>query len=145
MSKTLAYADLIATLDGLGNPEVAVVGDLILDHYVMGSVERISPEAPIPVLHVKSEQDRLGGAANVAANVISMGGQASLIGALGKDEPGERFNMLAEKRAACACCPPKSRAGPRCSKRAWFLKTSRCCASIAKTTHLLTRQVPPRL
>jgi len=105
MSKTLAYADLIATLDGLGNPEVAVVGDLILDHYVMGSVERISPEAPIPVLHVKSEQDRLGGAANVAANVISMGGHASLIGALGKDEPGERFNMLAEKTRGLRLLP----------------------------------------
>ena len=46
MSKSLAFADLIATIDGLGNPEVAVIGDLILDHYVMGSVERISPEAP---------------------------------------------------------------------------------------------------
>lgn len=99
MSKTLAYADLIATLDGLGSPQVAVIGDLILDHYVMGAVERISPEAPIPVLHVKSEQDRLGGAANVAANVISMGGQASLIGALGNDEAGERFGALAEKTA----------------------------------------------
>lgn len=114
MSKSLAFADLIATIDGLGNPEVAVIGDLILDHYVMGSVERISPEAPIPVLHVKSEQDRLGGAANVAANVISMGGHASLIGALGKDEPGERFNALAENARpqthARRNCGPANRA-----------------------------------
>jgi bifunctional ADP-heptose synthase (sugar kinase/adenylyltransferase) len=118
MSKTLAYADLIATLDGLGNPEVAVVGDLILDHYVMGSVERISPEAPIPVLHVKSEQDRLGGAANVAANVISMGGQASLIGALGKDEPGERFNMLAEKTRGLRLLPAEIAGRPTVLKNA---------------------------
>ena len=97
MTKNLAFSDLIGTLDGLGKPEIAVIGDLILDHYVIGNVERISPEAPIPVLHVKSEQDRLGGAANVAANVISMGGRATLIGALGRDEAGERFTTLADK------------------------------------------------
>ncbi|MCC6575484.1 MAG: D-glycero-beta-D-manno-heptose-7-phosphate kinase [Planctomycetes bacterium] len=87
--------DLVDALDELGGPSVAVMGDLILDHYVFGGVERISPEAPIPVLHVKDETDRLGGAANVAANVLSMGGKSSLIGVLGKDEGGQRFETLA--------------------------------------------------
>ncbi len=88
-------ADLVTTLDNLGSPSVTVIGDLILDHYVVGGVERISPEAPIPVLHVKDETDRLGGAANVAANVLSLGGRCTLIGALGQDEPGGRFEALA--------------------------------------------------
>lgn len=105
MGKPAAYPDLIDTVDSLGRPEVAVIGDLILDHYVIGGVERISPEAPIPVLHVKHEHDRLGGAANVAANVISMGGKASLVGALGKDEPGERFTSLADKTPGLTLLP----------------------------------------
>jgi D-beta-D-heptose 7-phosphate kinase/D-beta-D-heptose 1-phosphate adenosyltransferase len=96
MSKPLAAPDLVSTLDGFGRPHVAVIGDLILDHYVIGNVERISPEAPIPVLHVTREEDRLGGAANVAANVLSLGGECRLVGVLGDDEPGRRFTALAE-------------------------------------------------
>jgi D-beta-D-heptose 7-phosphate kinase/D-beta-D-heptose 1-phosphate adenosyltransferase len=90
----MSTLDLISTIDSLGSPRVAVIGDLVLDHYVFGNVSRISPEAPIPVLHVTREEDRLGGAANVAANVISMGGIAALVGALGRDEPGDRFERL---------------------------------------------------
>lgn len=70
-------------------------GDLILDHYVLGQVSRISPEAPIPVLHVATEHDRLGGAANVAANILSLGGRCTLVGVLGDDDPGARFRALA--------------------------------------------------
>jgi D-beta-D-heptose 7-phosphate kinase/D-beta-D-heptose 1-phosphate adenosyltransferase len=91
----MSTADLIQTIDGLAKPRVAVIGDLILDHYVFGNVSRISPEAPIPVLHVSREEDRLGGAANVAANILSMGAQAALVGVLGDDEPGGRFKALA--------------------------------------------------
>jgi bifunctional ADP-heptose synthase (sugar kinase/adenylyltransferase) len=57
----MSTVDLIQTIDSLGDPKVAVIGDLILDHYVFGAVSRISPEAPIPVLHVRSEEDRLEG------------------------------------------------------------------------------------
>ncbi|MBX3474813.1 MAG: D-glycero-beta-D-manno-heptose-7-phosphate kinase [Planctomycetes bacterium] len=90
----MSTADLIHTIDDLASPKVAVVGDLILDHYVFGNVSRISPEAPIPVLHVQREEDRLGGAANVAANILSMGGRASLVGVIADDEPGSRFRGL---------------------------------------------------
>jgi D-beta-D-heptose 7-phosphate kinase / D-beta-D-heptose 1-phosphate adenosyltransferase len=92
----MSTADLIETIDGLGKPKLAVVGDLILDHYVFGAVSRISPEAPIPVLHVSREEDRLGGAANVAANILSLGGRGTLVGALGRDEPGARFRKLVQ-------------------------------------------------
>ena len=67
---------------------VLVVGDLILDHYVMGKVSRISPEAPVPVVHVESETLRLGGAANVFNNILALGGKADLCGVIGADESG---------------------------------------------------------
>ena len=56
-----------------------VVGDLMLDHFVIGRVERISPEAPVPVVQFDHEEFRLGGAANVAHNVAAMGGDVSLV------------------------------------------------------------------
>jgi D-beta-D-heptose 7-phosphate kinase / D-beta-D-heptose 1-phosphate adenosyltransferase len=87
-------ADLLGLIDSLGTPRLVVVGDLILDHYVFGGVSRISPEAPIPVLHVRHEEDRLGGAANVAANIRSLGGQATIVGAVGNDDPGARLKRL---------------------------------------------------
>ena len=67
---------------------VLVVGDLILDHYIWGRVHRVSPEAPVPVVHVESESLQLGGAANVFKNVVSLGGQADLCGVIGSDEGG---------------------------------------------------------
>lgn len=73
------------------NTSVLVVGDLILDHYVMGRVTRISPEAPVPVVHVESESLRLGGAANVYNNIIALGGTAHLCGVIGADESGRQL------------------------------------------------------
>ena len=70
---------------------VLVVGDLILDHYIWGQVHRVSPEAPVPVVHVKSESHSLGGAANVFKNLISLGGKADLCGVIGTDESGRSF------------------------------------------------------
>jgi D-beta-D-heptose 7-phosphate kinase/D-beta-D-heptose 1-phosphate adenosyltransferase len=67
---------------------VLVIGDLILDHYVWGLVSRISPEAPVPVVHVESESLKLGGAANVFNNILALGGQADLCGVIGSDESG---------------------------------------------------------
>ena len=67
---------------------VLVVGDLILDHYIWGNVHRVSPEAPVPVVHVESESLQLGGAANVYKNVLSLGGQADLCGVIGSDDAG---------------------------------------------------------
>jgi D-beta-D-heptose 7-phosphate kinase/D-beta-D-heptose 1-phosphate adenosyltransferase len=71
------------------NLSVLVVGDLVLDKYTIGSVKRISPEAPVPILQVEDEFYRLGGAANVAANVVSLGGMASLVGMMGADNGGD--------------------------------------------------------
>ncbi len=71
--------------------DVLVVGDLILDHYIWGKVSRISPEAPVPVVHVQSESLQLGGAANVFHNILSLGGKADICGVVGADEGGQRL------------------------------------------------------
>ena len=70
---------------------VLILGDVILDHYIWGKVHRVSPEAPVPVVHVDSETLSLGGAANVFKNVMSLGGQADLCGVIGSDEGGRSF------------------------------------------------------
>ena len=74
--------DLIACFPGL---PVLVVGDLMLDRFIVGHVSRISPEAPVPVVQFQAEHTRLGGAANVVHNIIALGGRASLVGLVGRD------------------------------------------------------------
>ena len=73
---------------------VLVIGDLMLDRYWFGEVERISPEAPVPVVHVARKEDRLGGAANVARNIVALGAQVTLAGIVGRDEPAHRMREL---------------------------------------------------
>jgi len=73
---------------------VLVVGDVMLDRYWMGAVDRISPEAPVPVVRVQSEQDRMGGAANVALNVSRLGCQATLISMVGQDDAARSLRRL---------------------------------------------------
>ena len=75
---------------------VLVVGDVMLDRYWFGDVNRISPEAPVPVVHVQRQEDRLGGAANVARNAAALGAQAGLLCVVGRDEAGERIVTLLE-------------------------------------------------
>jgi len=70
---------------------VLVIGDLMLDRYVSGQVERVSPEAPVPVLLVESERSAIGGAANVAANVAALGARCSTVGCVGEDTAGEEL------------------------------------------------------
>ena len=81
----------LARLSGL---RVLVVGDAMLDRYWFGAVERISPEAPVPVVAVGGSEERLGGAANVARNVVALGGQARLLAITGQDEAGQRIDAL---------------------------------------------------
>lgn len=80
-----------AVLRRFPSTKVLVVGDLVLDEFVWGRVERISPEAPVPVVHVQAEGHRLGAAANVAHNIRALGGRALMCGALGDDAAGRRL------------------------------------------------------
>src|SRR4051812_18543733 len=81
-------------LSNFPNKTVIVLGDIMLDEFVWGKVRRISPEAPVPVIEVMEETYRLGGAANVAANIRALGGQASLVGVVGRDRAGDRLLEL---------------------------------------------------
>lgn len=73
------------TLPDFSACRILVVGDVMIDRYLWGTVERISPEAPVPIVRVDRQEDRLGGAANVAKNIASLGGQVTLMGAVGGD------------------------------------------------------------
>ena len=82
----------------LAAARVLVVGDAMLDRYWFGAVERISPEAPVPVVRVNREEERLGGAANVALNVKALGPQTTLLTVIGTDEPGRTLVKLLDDK-----------------------------------------------
>lgn len=77
---------------------VLVVGDVMLDRYWHGAVERISPEAPVPVVRIEREEERLGGAANVSLNIRTLGARATLLTVVGQDEPARRLRELLHER-----------------------------------------------
>ena len=76
------------SLNSLSNARILIVGDVMLDRYWFGEVNRISPEAPVPVVRVERREERLGGAANVARNAATLGAQTGLLGVIGQDEAG---------------------------------------------------------
>lgn len=78
------------------NTKVLIVGDVMLDTYWWGSVDRISPEAPVPVVALKRKELRVGGAANVALNIASMGASTSIISVIGTDSDGDQLKALME-------------------------------------------------
>lgn len=85
--------------DSFNSIRVLIIGDVMLDSYIWGAVERISPEAPVPVINVKKKDFRLGGAANVALNVLSMGAQPVLCALIGDDDDGKKLmQRLDEQR-----------------------------------------------
>jgi D-beta-D-heptose 7-phosphate kinase/D-beta-D-heptose 1-phosphate adenosyltransferase len=90
----LSHADLSALLAGLTGSRVLVVGDVMLDRFVYGTVDRVSPEAPIPVVRVTREQAMLGGAGNVLRNLTALGARAGLLALVGDDEAGRTITLL---------------------------------------------------
>ena len=85
---------LRALLDGFPRTKVAILGDIMLDRYVWGDVNRISQEAPVPIVEVREESARFGAAANVAENVASLGARATLVGVVGDDDAGRELLSL---------------------------------------------------
>ena len=81
-------------LESIGSPRILVVGDVMLDRYIWGNVQRISPEAPVPVLKVVSEENKIGGAGNVARNLVTLGAKVSCCGIVGNDYHG---NLVLEE------------------------------------------------
>lgn len=89
------YASLVKNFR---DKRILVVGDIILDRYIWGKVERISPEAPVPVVEVTHEDYMLGGASNVASNIVSLGGRATIVGVVGKDAEAEILGRLLKEK-----------------------------------------------
>lgn len=85
-------------LDKCRSLRILVIGDLMMDRYLWGKVNRISPEAPVPIVDIHKEENRLGGAANVALNLHSMGAKPVLCGWIGKDDAGTQLLSLAESQ-----------------------------------------------
>jgi len=83
-------------LGSIQGQRVAVLGDLMLDEYLFGEVNRISPEAPVPIVHIQRERAVLGGAANVASNLRAIGAEPLLVGTLREDAAGQRLQALLE-------------------------------------------------
>ena len=93
------HKELLKTVTNLGSPNILLVGDYVLDSYVYGDALRISPEAPVPVLKVVSRNYACGGAASVAADLVTLGARAVCIGVIGKDDHGKILtDMLEEKQ-----------------------------------------------
>lgn len=98
LGEASGFGEMAARLCGGGLEKVrlTVVGDLMLDHYISGAVDRISPEAPVPVVRFESESYSLGGAGNVARNLKELGVRVSLVSAVGGDEGGSMLMRLAD-------------------------------------------------
>jgi len=90
-------------------PKVLVIGDLILDEYIWGGINRISPEAPVPILETRSETLALGGAANVANNLVALGCEVHLCGAIGQDEKGDKLLQTIHNRSMFTFVEPSAR------------------------------------
>src|SRR2546430_12489418 len=90
MIETISRDRLIELLTAGADQRVAIIGDAMLDVYLRGDVDRISPEAPVPVVRVRERRFALGGAANVAQNVAAAGAWIDLGAAVGRDQPGRR-------------------------------------------------------
>ncbi len=83
---------------GFQDLHIAVIGDVMLDNYYWGRVERMSPEAPVPVVDIYQKESRLGGAANVALNCVALGAKVSILSVVGKDPEGEQLSIMLEQQ-----------------------------------------------
>jgi rfaE bifunctional protein kinase chain/domain len=94
MTMSITRSRLVALLEGARDKRIAVIGDAMLDVYLSGDVDRISPEAPVPVVRVRERRHALGGAANVAQNVVAIGAACDLVAAIGSDRAGEALRAM---------------------------------------------------
>ena len=94
MTTSLSRARLVDLLNQTHGKRIAVIGDAMLDVYLTGDVDRISPEAPVPVVRVRDRKNALGGAANVAQNVVAVGARCELVAAIGRDSAGATLRGL---------------------------------------------------
>src|ERR1700716_3504723 len=104
MNISLSRARLVELLDRAQGKRIAVIGDAMLDVYLTGDVERISPEAPVPVVRVRERKYALGGAANVAQNVVAIGARCDLVATVGDDRAGHTLRSTLRAIGADDSC-----------------------------------------
>jgi len=124
---------LIDLVDRLSGHKIALVGDLMLDRYIFGNTERVSPEAPVPIIHFQREEFRLGGAGFVMANLASLGAKVRFVGVIGKDEAG------AEVRRRLAEYQPERTDLIEATDRPTVLKVRLLGSSQDRTPHQMLR------
>src|ERR1700716_1021605 len=100
MTLTLSRQRLEDLLDRARGKRIAVIGDAMLDVYLTGDVDRISPEAPVPVVRVRERKHALGGAANVAQNVVAIGATCDLVASVGDDLAGATLRTMLQALGA---------------------------------------------
>src|ERR1043165_3983660 len=102
MSASLPSRRVKELLTAAARTRILVLGDVMLDHFIWGSVSRISPEAPVPVVELSRESYMPGGAANVARNLSALNVTTELFSSVGEDAPGQQLkNLLAQQRVGC--------------------------------------------
>ncbi len=115
-------------LENIARQRILVIGDLMLDHYIWGDVHRISPEAPVPIVHAVRDSFAAGGAANVALNLASLGVDTIVLGYLGGDEAGSRLRLLLEEQQIEILTPATtSDAPPTIIKTRIMARTQQLC------------------
>jgi len=114
--KRVGQRRLVELIRRFGRVRALVVGDLMLDQFVWGTVRRISPEAPVPVVQVADEDVRPGGAGNVVSNIAALGGRAAVCGIVGRDAAGERLVTALRARRADTRGVVVSRVSPTTQK-----------------------------
>lgn len=102
---TIAKQRAAELLSEIGTRNIVVLGDVMLDEFLWGEVTRISPEAPVPVVDIRRESTHLGGAANVLANLLALGAQASVIGVVGDDFAAKESVVPCAIKAPCKRTP----------------------------------------
>src|SRR3954466_14023695 len=88
--------EIVESLESRPASPIVLVGDLMLDRYVYGNAERLSPDAPVPVLHYRKEDARLGGAGRVAADLATLGADVRVVSVIGDDDNGRQVRQLLE-------------------------------------------------
>ena len=92
--------ELVELVEAMSQPRVVLLGDYMLDRWVYGNTDRLSQEAPVPILHVTRSDERAGAAGNVAAAIVALGGRADCVGAIGADDEGlQVMRLLADAGA----------------------------------------------
>jgi D-beta-D-heptose 7-phosphate kinase/D-beta-D-heptose 1-phosphate adenosyltransferase len=126
------------------HPHILVIGDLMIDHYLWGGCERISPEAPVQVVDIARETTVLGGAGNVINNLVALGAQVSISGVIGDDENGEELCAMLDAIGVKSEGLVKQKGRKTSKKAVLSLQTSRFCATTKSQKTLLIQSVRRR-